>query len=271
LQLAGELRTALVTGQINVHYQPIARATDGLVVAAEALAQWVHPSLGRIPAQDFIAIAERSGLVHELTQVVLDTALAQVRRWHSCGLDIGVAVNLSPLVLRDLNWPHKVIAALARHGVPAHSLTLEVTETGIMSDPEHMIPLVDDLARAGVDFAIDDFGTGYSSLAYLQQLPVSKIKIDKSFVITMTRDAGAATIVRSVIELARSLDLAVVAEGVEDQRTLDHLIDAQCHFIQGYYLSRPIAADELAEWVRRQSGSRTAIAPHALPGHALSG
>jgi EAL domain-containing protein (putative c-di-GMP-specific phosphodiesterase class I) len=181
---------------------------------------------------------------------VLDSALAQVHRWREEGLDLGVAVNLSPLVLRDLDWPQKVLDALARHRVPAAALTLEVTETGIMSDPEHMIPLIDDLARAGVGFAIDDFGTGYSSLAYLQQLPASKIKIDKSFVIPMTRDPGAAAIVRSVIELARSLDLGVIAEGVEDQRTLDHLVEARCHFIQGYYLSRPIAADELSEWLR---------------------
>jgi EAL domain-containing protein (putative c-di-GMP-specific phosphodiesterase class I) len=165
-------------------------------------------------------------------------------------------------VLRDLDWPAKVIAALARHRVPPQSLTLEVTETGIMSDPEHMIPLMDDLARSGVDFAIDDVGTGYSSLSYLQQLPVSKVKIDKSFVIPMTRDSGAATIVRSVIELARSLNIAVVAEGVEDQRTLDHLVEAQCDFIQGYYLSRPIPGNELTDWVAMRSTSRPAIDAH---------
>jgi EAL domain-containing protein (putative c-di-GMP-specific phosphodiesterase class I) len=254
--LATELRTALATRQIEVHYQPIARATDGQVVSAEALARWLHPELGRIGPDEFIPIAERSGLVHDLTLYVLDEALGQVRSWRAAGLDLSVAVNLPVQVLRDVDWPAKVAALLGKHSVRPQQLTFEITESGIMTDPEHMIRMLDDLARTGITFAIDDFGTGYSSLAYLQQLPVTKIKIDKSFVMPMATDPSAASIVRSVIDLARSLDLAVVAEGVEDQRTLDHLTAIDCHFVQGYYLSRPIPAVELTEWMGQREKLR---------------
>jgi len=256
LRLATELRTALATRQIEVHYQPIARATDGQVVSAEALARWLHPELGRIGPDEFIPIAERSGLVHDLTLYVLDEALGQVRSWRAAGLDLSVAVNLPVQVLRDVEWPDKVAALLGKHSVRPQQLTFEITESGIMTDPEHMIRMLDDLARTGITFAIDDFGTGYSSLAYLQQLPVTKIKIDKSFVMPMATDPSAASIVRSVIDLARSLDLAVVAEGVEDQRTLDHLTAIDCHFVQGYYLSRPIPAVELTEWMGQREKLR---------------
>jgi EAL domain-containing protein (putative c-di-GMP-specific phosphodiesterase class I) len=144
------------------------------------------------------------------------------------------------------------------HGASPQWLTFEITETGLMTDPEQMTTMLHDLARTGITFAIDDFGTGYSSLAYLQQLPVSKVKIDKSFVTPMAGDPAAAAIVRSVIELARSLDLTVIAEGVEDQRTLDHLISVHCHLVQGYYLSKPIPAVELTEWITRREAARQA-------------
>ncbi|HEX2804748.1 MAG TPA: EAL domain-containing protein, partial [Kineosporiaceae bacterium] len=242
LRLAGELRAAIVVHQIDVWYQPIARATDGDVVGAEALVRWNHPELGRLAPDEFIPIAERTGLVHDLTLYVLDQALAQARVWQAAGLDMSVSVNLPPQVLRDVDWPAKVADLLHRHAADPHWLTFEITESGIMSDPQRMITMLKDLASTGITFAIDDFGTGYSSLAYLQQLPVAKIKIDKSFVIPMVSNPGAASIVRSVIDLARSLDLAVVAEGVEDQRALDHLAAMGCHFVQGYYLSRPIPA-----------------------------
>jgi EAL domain-containing protein (putative c-di-GMP-specific phosphodiesterase class I) len=171
-------------------------------------------------------------------------------------MELDVAVNLPAQVLRDLDWPAKVTMLLRKHGVAPNGLTFEVTETGIMSDPENMIRMLDEMAAAGIRFAIDDFGTGYSSLAYLQQLPVSKVKIDQSFVTTMTSDAANASIVRSVIDLARSLGLEVVAEGVEDQRTLDLLGSIDCGLVQGYYLSRPIPAVELTEWMLLRTATR---------------
>ncbi len=249
LRLAGELRGALLARQIDVHYQPIARTTDVDVVGAEALARWNHPEFGQIPPDDFIPIAERSGLIHDLTLYVLDQALAQSRIWRAAGLELYVSVNLPPQVLRDVEWPAKVVELLQRHCLAPSQLTFEITETGIMTDPERMIGTLRELAATGISFSIDDFGTGYSSLAYLQRLPVSVIKIDKSFVTPMVTDPAAAAIVRSVTDLARSLDLAVVAEGVEDQRTLEHLARSGCHFVQGYYLSRPIPAVELTEWM----------------------
>jgi diguanylate cyclase (GGDEF)-like protein len=257
LRLAGELRSAILAGQIDVWYQPIARAQDSQVVGAEALVRWNHPELGRIGPDEFIPIAERTGLVHELTLYVLNQALTQAVEWRASGMEMSVAVNLPPQVLRDVDWSAKVADVMRVHGAEPDWLTFEITESGIMSDPERMITILDELAATGISFAIDDFGTGYSSLAYLQQLPVAKVKIDKSFVIPMVTTPGAAAIVRSVIDLARSLHLDVVAEGVEDQRTLDHLRSIDCTYVQGYYLSRPIPAAELTAWMRSRNVAAT--------------
>jgi diguanylate cyclase (GGDEF)-like protein len=249
LRLAGELRAALERRQILVHYQPIARISDGHIVKAEALVRWRHPELGLLPPDEFISVAERTGLIEELTLYVLDLALSQSRAWQAAGFDISVAVNLSVHVLLDVGWPAKVFHLLAMHGVAPDRLIFEITESGIMADPERMIPVLNKIAEGGVIFSIDDFGTGYSSLSYLQRLPVSEVKIDKSFVFPMTVDPAAANIVRSVVELGRSLGMRIVAEGAEDQRTLDHLAAINCDYVQGYYLSRPLPAVELTEWL----------------------
>jgi diguanylate cyclase (GGDEF)-like protein len=262
LRIAVELRAALHARELEVYYQPVARAVDGHVVGAEALARWRHPELGAIGPDEFIPVAEHTRLIHELTLYVLDQALAQVRTWNAAGLDLGVAVNLSVHVLRDADWPAKVTQLLAKHSVPAHQLSFEITESATLADPDHVIRMLNEIAATGISFAIDDFGTGYSSLAYLQRLPVDKIKIDKSFVIPMATDPAAATIVRSVIDMARNLDLAVVAEGVEDQRTLDHLTSIDCHYVQGYNLSKPIPGIELTEWLtHRRSQPRGSARP----------
>lgn len=250
LQLAGEIRGALERGQFDVHYQPIARVDDETVVTAEALVRWRHPELGDLAPEEFVPIAERTGLVGQLTHYVLDHALAQCRGWQTDGMDIRVAVNLSVQVLLDVEWPAKVLALLHRHRVRPDRLTFEITETGIMSDPQHMIAVLNELAQAGVTFSIDDFGTGYSSLSYLQRLPVKEIKIDKSFVLPMACDPSAASIVRSVVDLARNLDLTIIAEGVEDRSTVEHLSRMDCDSLQGFYLSRPLPAAEFTEWLR---------------------
>ena len=252
LRIAVELRAALQLRQLEVHYQPVARAVDGHVVGAEALARWCHPELGVIAPDEFIPVAEQTRLIHELTLYVLDQALAQVRTWNAVGLELSVAVNLSVHVLRDIDWPVKVTQLLAKHSVPAHQLSFEITESATLADPDHVIRMLNQIAATGITFAIDDFGTGYSSLAYLQRLPIERIKIDKSFVIPMATDPAAATIVRSVIDMARNLDMTVIAEGVEDQRTLDHLTSIECHYVQGYYLSKPIPGVELTEWLTRR-------------------
>ena len=255
LRLAGELRVALERRQLIVHYQPIARVSDGRVIKVEALARWRHPELGLLPPDEFIAVAERTGQIEELTLYVLDLALGQSALWRAAGLDIRVAVNLSVHVLLDSHWPAKVRRLLDQHDLPPEQLILEITETGIMSDPERMIPTLNKIAELGVVFSIDDFGTGYSSLSYLQRLPVSEVKIDKSFVTPMADDPAAASIVRSVIDLGQGLGLRVVAEGVEDQRTLDHIAAIKCDYVQGYYFSRPLAASELTEWLKTRESS----------------
>jgi diguanylate cyclase (GGDEF)-like protein len=249
LRLAGEMRQALESGELEVHYQPIARVTDECVRTAEALVRWNHPELGVLTPEEFIPIAERTGLVGPLTMHVLDRSLAQCRAWLNAGLDLRVAVNLSVPVLLDVEWPAKVLGALRRHRVPADRLTFEITETGIMSDPQHVIAVLDELAAAGILISIDDFGTGYSSLSYLQRLPVHEIKIDKSFVLPMASDPTTARLVRSVVDLARALGLVVIAEGVEDQRTLDELSEMDCDRLQGFLLSRPLPADEFTAWL----------------------
>ena len=263
LRLAGELRTALERRDLLLHYQPIARVTDGHVVKAEASVRWHHPELGLLPPDEFISVAERTGLIEDLTVYVLDLALAQCRAWRNLGLNLQVAVNLSVHILLDIDWPAKVAHLLDEHQIPPERLILEITESGIMSDPERMIPILNDIAATGVLFSIDDFGTGYSSLSYLQRLPVSEVKIDKSFVFPMVIDAAAANIVRSVVDLGRSLGLRIVAEGVEDQRTMDYLAAINCDFVQGYYLSKPLPGLELTQWLMSRQ-AQAASERHSL-------
>jgi len=259
LQLAGEMRGALEHRQIDVHYQPIARAADDAIVTVEALVRWNHPQLGELEPEEFIPIAERTGLIGPLTLYVLEHALSQCRRWQAeDDLDLRVAVNLSVQVLLDVEWPAKVLGLLLRHQVDCDRLTFEITETGIMSDPQSMIPVLNELAAAGVAFSIDDFGTGYSSLSYLQRLPVSEIKIDKSFVLPMAADPAAAGLVASVIDLARSLQLRIIAEGVEDQLTLDRLAEMRCDYLQGFFFSPAMPAPELTRWLHGRRTPRLA-------------
>jgi diguanylate cyclase (GGDEF)-like protein len=249
LQLAGELRGALAGRQFIVCYQPIGRVADGRIVAAEALVRWAHPTFGKLPPDDFIMIAERAGMIGPLTEYVLDQALADCRAWLDAGLDLRVAVNLSVRVLRDVEWAAKVSGLLEAHGVRPDRLVFEITESAIMSDPESMIRVLNQVAATGVSFSIDDFGTGYSSLAYLQRLPITEIKIDKSFVRPMPVDPGAAGIVRSVVDLARNLHLGVVAEGVEDEVTLRGLATINCPSLQGFHLCAPQPAADLIRWL----------------------
>jgi EAL domain-containing protein (putative c-di-GMP-specific phosphodiesterase class I) len=211
----------------------------------EALARWSHPELGELSPDQFIPIAERTGMIQPLTRYVLDSALAQCRQWQRMGLDMRVAVNLSIQVMLDTEWPERVLGLLRCHDVDPSLLVLEITETTIMSDPGRTVPAMCRLTDVGVQVGIDDFGTGYSSLSYLQRLPVSEIKIDKSFVAPMATDPTRRSIVRSVVDLAHSLNMSTVAEGVEDQLTLEYLAGIGCDLVQGHWLSRPLPAGAL--------------------------
>jgi diguanylate cyclase (GGDEF)-like protein len=270
LVLAGELRRALDEGGLTVAYQPKVSLEDGRLVGAEALLRWQHRDLGFVTPDEFIPLAERTGLIVPLTTYVLDRALRQVARWLVDGLDIGVAVNISVRNLLDSDLPDEIGALLVRHGVEPRRLTLEITESSVMADPTRAIDVLERLSRIGIRLSVDDFGTGYSSLTYLKKLPVDEVKIDKSFVLTMATDAGDAAIVRSIIDLGGSLGLTVVAEGVEDEVSWERLADLGCDIVQGYALCRPIPAPEVTTWlrawdpagaVRRSSRAVTELAP----------
>ena len=246
LALAGELRRAIEQEELVVHYQPKADLQTGRIVGVEALVRWIHPERGFIPPDRFIGIAERTGLIKPLSRYVLRAAIDQCAAWAAEGLDLHVAVNLTIPDLLDLELPDRIAAMLADAGVPADRLELEVTESTILADPFRVRHVIDRLNELGIGLAIDDFGTGYSSLAYLKQLPVQTIKIDRSFVMDMLESESDAAIVRSTIDLARNLGLRVVAEGVETEAMWDALREQGCTLAQGYLISKPVSAADLA-------------------------
>jgi diguanylate cyclase (GGDEF)-like protein len=249
LALLGDLRQALDAGELVLHYQPKANLKTGAVEGAEALVRWRHPTRGIVPPGDFIPLAEQTGLIHPLTAWVLDTALEQTRRWLDAGVAIDIAVNLSVRNLLDPELPAAIAALLRKWEVPPARLELEITESTIVTDQIRAIDVLTRLKQMGVGLAIDDFGTGYSSLAYLRDLPVRELKIDRMFVNNMNVDASDAFIVRSTIDLGRNLGLQVVAEGVETEATWAQLERLGCDFAQGFYLGRPMPAEEFASWI----------------------
>jgi diguanylate cyclase (GGDEF)-like protein len=248
LGLVAALHRAIDADELEVYVQPKAALADGTVVSTEALVRWTHPEMGVMPPADFIPLAERSGLIRELTAVVLDKAIAACADWQRVAANVGVAVNVSARCLQDDSLEAAVERSLRRHRLPASLLTLEITESSIMADPERTSGLLHRLRERGVRLSIDDFGTGYSSLSYLRRLPVSEIKIDRSFVARMRESADDAAIVQAVVELGHTLDLQVVAEGVEDDATWLLLRQAGCDIAQGYLLARPMPAAEFARW-----------------------
>lgn len=249
LGLLGDLRRALDAGEVELHYQPKVRF-DGQVAGLEALVRWVHPERGRVPPDEFIAIAESSGLMPHLTEYVLETALAQVARWRAQGLFVPVAVNVSPRDVHTPGFAGGVAARLARHGVPAGALQLEITEHVLLEDPQRAAHTLAALAGHGVKMSLDDFGTGYSSLVHLRRLPVSELKIDRSFVARLAVDNEDAEIVRCTIDLAHSLGLLVVAEGVEDDETWERLRDLRCDAVQGWLVAAAMPPQEMTAWLR---------------------
>ncbi len=256
LALVADLRQALDRDELAVHYQPKVDIHTGRVVGVEALVRWPHPAHGLLPPDRFIPLAEQTGLIVPLTAWVLDAALRQCRAWERTGLALEVAVNLSLRNLRDPQLCATVEGALRRHGVPAARLCLELTESVVMADAEGTRATLARLAGLGVRLAIDDFGTGYSSLSYLSLLPVHELKIDRSFVRHMATRAADATIVASTIGLGHSLGLSVVTEGVEDARTWALLGRLGGDIGQGYYVSRPLPADDLTRWVAARAATQ---------------
>ncbi len=255
LTLASELRGALEQGQLTLHYQPQVSLGDGVIDGVEALVRWEHPARGTVAPSEFIPIAERTGLIEPLTEHVLDSAMRQASAWRGLGLELSVAVNLSARSLVDHSFPDLVGAVIGRWGLPADTLTLEVTESMVMADPVRAMAVLERLSELGLDISLDDFGTGYSSLDRLRRMPVDELKIDRSFVTKMAVDQGDAVIVRSTIDLAHNLGLRVVAEGVECAPVWQRLAELGCDQAQGYYVSRPLPADEFLRWVESASAS----------------
>jgi EAL domain-containing protein (putative c-di-GMP-specific phosphodiesterase class I) len=249
LTLVSDLRAALHDGAIEVHVQPQARLSDGAVVGVEALVRWQHPQFGWVPPDEFIPIAERSGLIGPLTTRVLVAKLGACAQWRAAGHDLGVAVNLSARSLHDADLVDEVARLLRRHGVPADRLTLEVTEGSVMIDPTRAIALLHALRDLGIRLSVDDFGTGYSSMSYLSRLPVHEVKVDRSFVATLADGGDDVAIVRAIIDLGRNLGLDVVAEGVEDPAAWQLLKSMLCDLVQGWELARPMPTGELLPWL----------------------
>ncbi|MEY2565945.1 MAG: hypothetical protein QOE35_474 [Actinomycetota bacterium] len=256
LVLASELRRAIEEDELVLHYQPKADVDTGRITGVEALVRWEHPERGLVPPLDFIPLAEKTGLIKPLTIAVLDRAVAQCAAWQEGGIDLPVAVNLSPVSLIDRQLPSEVSTVLRRHGLAPSMLELEVTESSLMHDPVRASEILADLSAMGVAIAIDDFGTGYSSLGWLRQLPIDELKIDRSFVAAMTTRREDEVIVASTIQLAKNLELRVVAEGVEDPDVVAALRRLGCDTIQGFLLTRPLPAHELETWLAVRDASR---------------
>jgi diguanylate cyclase (GGDEF)-like protein len=249
LALVADLRRAIERDELLLHYQPKIDLATGVLQGVEALVRWRHPERGLMPPVEFVGLAEHTGLIRPLTRWVMREAVAQSRRWRSDGLEVPVAVNLSVRALtREL--PGEIGDLLAETCITGEWLELEVTETMVMQNPAEGLAILERLAALGIRLSVDDFGTGYSSLGYLKRLPVSEIKIDRSFVMNMDQDESDRAIVRSTIDLARHLDLTVVAEGVESSAVLTELRDFGCSSAQGFHISPPLEPDALLTWAQ---------------------
>jgi len=253
LGLVSELRRAIDDEALAVFYQPKVALADRELLGMECLVRWDHPEHGLVPPDDFIPVAEHTGLVGALTRLVLKTSLAQCRAWADSGTDIGVAVNLSARSLADPDFAEELDDLLRESGVPPQRLTLEIVESAMVGDAHRPIPTLRKLFALGVRLSIDDFGTGYSSLSYLRRLPVHEVKIDKSFVLGMATDSGDLGIVRAIVDLGRHLGMSTVAEGVESEMTLALLEEMGCDIAQGFLFSRPLPQERIESWMRQRT------------------
>jgi EAL domain-containing protein (putative c-di-GMP-specific phosphodiesterase class I) len=255
LSMLGDLRTAIENDQLTVVYQPKLHLESGNIVGVEALVRWDHPTRGNVPPSEFVRVAEDTGLIKQLTDLVLVSGIRTLAEFRRVGIEIGLAVNLSTHDLFDSRLPERVRDYLASHDVDPASLTLEITESSLFVDAPRTRATIDGLYQVGLRMAVDDFGTGYSSLSYLRRLPVHELKIDQSFVARMLIDPQDEVIVRSTVDLGHNLGLVVVAEGVETFDVLDRLREIGCDVAQGYAISEPVLSCDIVEWLQN-SGQR---------------
>jgi EAL domain-containing protein (putative c-di-GMP-specific phosphodiesterase class I) len=265
---AGELRRGLAEGELLPFYQPKASLRDQrrwVIDGVEALARWQHPRLGLVMPDEFIPLAERSGVIGDLTAVILDLALRQVREWNDQGLKLKCAVNLPPSLVTDLSFPDRLAALLARYELDGSQLTLEITETATMQDPTKTMDILTRLRVKRIGLALDDFGTGYSSLTQLYQMPFDEMKIDKSLVINVPHSREANTMVGSLVELGHNLGLKICAEGVENRAALDMLAIMGCDRCQGFFISRAVPASDIPSMISHWNNENPAASLSNMP------
>ncbi|MDH5611740.1 MAG: EAL domain-containing protein [Gammaproteobacteria bacterium] len=250
LKLMNDLRETIKNDQLNVYYQPMIDQRTGCTIAAEALARWNHPELGFISPEEFIPIAERTGLIRKLTLSIAKQAMHDCKQWQDMGYEMMIAINISTHCLQDQSFPKKLNQILQSSGISAYNVELEITETVLMQDIGRASQILQQLDQAGFNLSIDDFGTGFSSLAYLKELPVNTLKIDKSFIFDMDNNEDDTAIVQTIIELAHNFNCKVIAEGVETANSLQQLKNLGNDIAQGYFFSKPIPFEELTLWLQ---------------------
>ncbi|MDP1877802.1 MAG: EAL domain-containing protein, partial [Actinomycetota bacterium] len=248
LALLGELRNAIADGELILHYQPSLDLDTGEAHSCEALVRWEHPERGVLSPLAFLPVARRVGLMQQLSEAIVKQAISDAAAWHREGLELNVAINVAPPELLSGALMPVVYRALERSPVPLDGITIEVTEDTFINDPEHARDLLIDIRRHGLRTSIDDYGTGFSSLAYLRDLPLSELKMDRSFVSSVLTDPRSRTIVESTINMAHALDLHVVAEGVESQEVADAVTSLGVDVLQGYFIAPPMRAFDVADW-----------------------
>lgn len=244
-----ELRQAIKNDQIINYYQPLVDMQSSFVICMEALVRWQHPTKGMILPDDFIGLAEDSDLILELTYKIIDKALKDCARWKSEGIIMQVAVNISIKALIDLNFPDYLQAKLNENSLDPSQLIIEMTETAFSDDISHVLDIMTRIRMKGIHLSIDDFGTGYSSIQMLHRGPFDELKIDRTFICGVVNDQGADLIVETTINFSKKMKMSVVAEGVETQEVWDYLVKNGCEKAQGYFISRPVAADEIPNWL----------------------
>jgi diguanylate cyclase (GGDEF)-like protein len=270
LSILGELRRAVESNQLELHYQPKVSSATGDLAGCEALVRWRHPQHGYVPPSEFIPHAERTGAIRPLTTWVVATALKDVARWEREGIPMDVSINISPVDFADPGFADNVASLLLQTGADASRVILEVTESGAMKDLAATLRMMEQLRVLGLRFSIDDFGTGYSSLAHLKRLPVDEVKIDRSFIKELEAQRDEDVIVRSTINLGHALQLKVVAEGVEEASSWDTLKRLGCDLIQGYFVSKPLPISEFTAWALARK-ARSEDSSGALPPAAVAG
>jgi diguanylate cyclase (GGDEF)-like protein len=261
LSLAADLRSAFDRDELWLAFQPQVDIATGRISGAEALIRWKHPARGDVPPGVLLPIAERTGLMPQLTLWVLDRAVAQAAAWRRAGLDVRMAVNVSAIVLVDATLPDRIAETLTRHALTSDNLVIEVTEDAVMRDPRRAIDILGRIKQSGAEIAVDDFGTGQSSLEQLKNVPADELKLDRSFVLGMADDAHDAAIVGSVVGLGRALGLRVIAEGVETPQVWQRLAELGCDVAQGFGLARPMPAAQFERWAKEPSDRARLLVP----------